>query len=402
MRRARTTGGRPRPGAKTAVGTLRATPTARAPQPADPSPTSPAAWSTPLTLPWVESPFFDRELALRELSAGHREMAVAFHRDGYVVLPGVAPAELCDAVRRGVEPLFDEEYGRVNRRVPDAWNRGVDAVARLASLPAVLEALEMLYGRRPIPFQTLDFKWGTEQMGHSDAIHFTSIPARFMCGAWVAMEDVDEGNGPLFYYPGSHQVSEVDARNLGIPGDDLPYDRYESVQSEVMDALGFEPVEFHAKKGDVLIWSSNIVHGGRPIRRAGSTRWSQVTHYYFADCIYYAPRYSDLLAGELYLKDVTDIGTGEPVPHVSAGSRLSIERLASGRSRVRAVPTGGEPGAEATAVTVSATDRVEQLERALADARSEAAALRRSASYRLGHGLLEPVRALLRGRAATR
>ena len=45
------------------------------------------------------------------------------------------------------------------------------------------------------------------------------------------------------------------------------------------------------------------------------TRWSQVTHYYFEGCSYYTPAFSDPLAGNLYLRDITDISTGQVMPN---------------------------------------------------------------------------------------
>ena len=43
------------------------------------------------------------------------------------------------------------------------------------------------------------------------------------------------------------------------------------------------------KKGQCLVWSANLLHGGSPHRDKGRTRHSQVTHYYFDDCQYYSP-----------------------------------------------------------------------------------------------------------------
>ena len=79
----------------------------------------------------------------------------------------------------------------------------------LATAPKVLALLDELYGREPLPFQTLNFRRGTQQAPHSDALHFSTIPAGFMCGVWVALEDMDMDNGPLVYYPGSHLLPEV-------------------------------------------------------------------------------------------------------------------------------------------------------------------------------------------------
>jgi hypothetical protein len=343
-----------------------------------------------LLTPWVESPFFARELEARRdhLSAADIALATTYHDQGYVALAQAVDHELCDRIRAEVEPMFDESYAIEHRRVPDAWQRGALSVLELARLQPVQDTLAMLYGRRPIPFQTLNFKLGTQQALHSDAIHFTCLPARFMCGVWVALEDVDEGNGPLLYYPGSHRLSHFEPHELGLSDADLRYDRHEAVWLELMAERGIEPVEFHARKGDVLIWSSDILHGGKRVEREGSTRWSQVTHFYFADCLYYAPIYSDLFTGELRLKDITDLNTMEPVTHTYDGEPLTITPSVNERSRLALTRLASGTSSNGSVAP--------DLEAQLAEARHEAVALRRSASYRLGHSLLAPVRAVRR------
>jgi hypothetical protein len=49
---------------------------------------------------------------------------------------------------------------------------------------------------------------------------------------------------------------------------------------------------FFACKGQALIWAANLLHGGSVQHDPARTRWSQVTHYYFRDCIYYTPAFS--------------------------------------------------------------------------------------------------------------
>ncbi|MGH9096814.1 MAG: phytanoyl-CoA dioxygenase family protein, partial [Acidimicrobiales bacterium] len=253
----------------------------------------------------------------------------------------------------------------------------------------IQDLLGLLYGRRPIPFQTLDFKWGTQQPGHSDSLHFSCLPARFMCGVWVALEDSHPANGPLFYYPGSHKLPEATVYDLGRTVGDPGYHEYEAFQRELMEELGIQPVDFHARKGCALIWSSNIVHGGRPVTAEGATRWSQVTHYYFEGCIYYTPYLSEVPTGELFLKDIVDLNTLEPVDHSYDGRPVVVSRMANGRSRLSmdADAAAPDPGA----VT---REEVVALEGQLRAARSEVDRLRRSRSFRLGHAMLEPLRAL--------
>ena len=134
------------------------------------------------------------------LSAGRREQ---FERDGYFVIedPDVLP-DVIDDILADVDELYGgphrKEEGVVYypNRVQDAWKIR-DSVRTLATAPNVLALLAELYGRRPLPFQTLNFRRGTQQAPHSDALHFNTVPAGFMCGVWVAMEDMDMDNGPL-------------------------------------------------------------------------------------------------------------------------------------------------------------------------------------------------------------
>ena len=110
-----------------------------------------------------------------------------------------------------------------------------------------------------------------------------------MCGVWVALEDVDMDCGPLVYYPGSHKLPEVMPIDVGIkveagqqavsPGD---YEnRYEPYIEELIEREGLEPRYATLRKGQALVWATNLLHGGSAVRVPGRTRRSQVTHYFF-------------------------------------------------------------------------------------------------------------------------
>ncbi|MDA1265448.1 MAG: phytanoyl-CoA dioxygenase family protein, partial [Planctomycetota bacterium] len=170
----------------------------------------------------------------------------------------------------------------------DAWHVSRNA-HRLATWPRILTALAELYGRAPRPFQTLNFPTGTIQPAHADAVHFNSAPAGFMAGAWVALEDVDETSGPLFYYPGSHRTPEFDMADVGVESSEERYDRYELFVEEVVRTFGFKKRLATLKRGEVLIWASNLIHGGEARRDAARSRHSQVTHYFFEGCRYFTP-----------------------------------------------------------------------------------------------------------------
>jgi len=47
------------------------------------------------------------------------------------------------------------------------------------------------------------------------------------------------------------------------------------------------PKYFLPKKGDLLVWHANLLHGGEPIHDPSLTRKSMVIHFYAKDVIKY-------------------------------------------------------------------------------------------------------------------
>lgn len=280
-------------------------------------------------LPWVESPFFEDLLKSKNLSEDQKKLVKEYNENGYIVISGLLPESLIDKTKddsekRAFDPTFPLKTQRDETRVQDFWR--VSAAAKeLACYPEVLEILRLLYEREPIPFQTLNFRVGTQQRAHSDTIHFSSLPARFMCGVWVALEDITEENGPVFYYPGSHKLTEYNFSHIRNTSDTTSYESYKEYEDfieRIANVNKFEKKKFLAKKGDLLIWSSNIIHGGSPVTKEGSTRWSQVTHYFFEDCYYYTPVLSNMVTNELYLRTkLVNINTGKRVEQSYNGKK---------------------------------------------------------------------------------
>ncbi|MCW3697123.1 MULTISPECIES: phytanoyl-CoA dioxygenase family protein [Burkholderia] len=302
-------------------------------------------------IPLIESPLFDTEVAEAELTPDEREIAVALNRNGYAVIDFPDP-EL-DAritrIRDRLAPLFNDTGSSSDGvyyaagRIQDAWINDLDVKA-IATNRQMLDLLGRLYGRAAFPFQTLNFRVGTQQKLHTDAVHFSSIPPRFMCGVWVALEDISPEAGPLQLAPGSHNWPMIDnatagRRGFGVSSESaqLPY---QEIWDAMVEAKGANIRTFEARKGQALIWCANLLHGGSPQINPALSRWSQVTHYFFDDCIYYTPAFSDEYLGRLQLRDLVNIvdGTrkrnsylGEEV--VSPASRARASRTLAGRLR---------------------------------------------------------------------
>jgi hypothetical protein len=281
-----------------------------------------------LNRPWIESPYFPDLLKRAGLTPEMEQLVRTFARDGYVILDSKIDDETIEAAAgdmRRIPPeklLFSD-----GTRLQDAWTMS-DAIRRIAIAPVIMDALKALYQRQPYPFQTLSFRCGSQQKTHSDTIHFGSIPYGFMCGVWLALEDIDEANGPLHYYPQSQKLPVYDLLDIGVTAFTQSqafenYARYEEFVEGMMIREGLDRIELHVKRGQALIWASNLFHGGTPIRDLARSRLSQVTHYHFHGCMYFAPLLSDPGLGLLHVRNLTDIISGEPIPQFYNG--ISIE-----------------------------------------------------------------------------
>lgn len=269
-------------------------------------------------IPWVESPFFDELLDKSPYSEKVKEQIRFFSEKGYLVInPEI---ENFDNISDQIITSLKEQQRLHGSRVQDAW-RYQENIKNLACHPTILEWLKILYQRDPVPFQTLNFNKGTEQATHSDLIHFSCVPSRFMAGVWFALEDVDANNGALHYFPGSHKLPVFDLHDIGMSKSSLrnrdqQYRQYELFVKKLMEKSNFKKETVSIKKGSCLIWSANLFHGGDPIVDKSRTRNTQVTHYYFENCRYYNPLYSDVFLGDIAWKKITNIRTGKAIEHI--------------------------------------------------------------------------------------
>ena len=287
-----------------------------------------------MNLPWVESPFFSDIIKTKNIPEEDKKLASEYYENGFIVLSNIFTNELIDQIKSemndtGFNENFPIQTFRNNIRIQDLWQYS-DSVKELACHPKIMDTLKMLYEREPVPFQTLNFKVGTQQKAHSDTLHFSSLPARYMCGVWVALEDITEDNGPLFYYPGSHRNPEYNFSDFKNTTEDTSYENYpeyETFMEDLMEKSSYKKKKFLAKKGDALIWSSNIIHGGSPVEDPQSTRYSQVTHYYFENCIYYTPMLSNMVTKELFIRrNLVDIKTGQIAEQNFNGNNAQLVR----------------------------------------------------------------------------
>ena len=208
-----------------------------------------------------------------------------------------------------------------------------DALA-LATEPALLGLLAGLYGREPFAFETVTTPAATAMPFRSDALALGTVPERFACGIWLALEDVGPDQGPMVYYPGSHRWPIFSGVQRGRPFVENLRDGigdYDALWAALVEATGALPQRFYARRGQALIWAANLLHGvDRPLDRRKS-RFAQVTRYAFRGCSYHDPIRSDLEIGSVEYRTLTDLATGVAVPQRFGGLAVPDEVVGAAR-----------------------------------------------------------------------
>jgi phytanoyl-CoA hydroxylase len=253
------------------------------------------------------------KVSLGWISTEEGELLKKWLDDGFVILPQAVPHDLIDDLDADVEKIWrgtspyrcfvefssmeggvihpaGPEFKDKRAKVLDAYLH-LESARRVIFSPGILRFISLLFERPILAFQSLYFRWGSRQAIHQDtAFVKVSSPLEFVA-SWIALEDIRPGSGELEYYKGSHNLDEYlfEGRHKWMPTKSPEHDRYHESLHEKSRALGLERLAFAPKKGDVLVWSADLAHGGSHRVTEGITRKSIVTHYCPQTC---EPAYS--------------------------------------------------------------------------------------------------------------
>jgi len=246
------------------------------------------------------------------------ELAKKFNEDGYIILDLELSDEQIDNFKKEIDYLNSKDdiktqeggyhYSK-GKRIFEGW-KDSEMLQSLSLNKKVIDVLKMLYKREPYPFQTITFNYGSNQPLHSDLIHFDSLPHRWLTAVWVALEDMTLNNGSLVYVPKSHKLPIFDFYDMKVKVPEYgkqfdSYSEYEEFIKQLVDVNKLEVKPLLCKKGQAFVWSANLIHGGDMIKDVNSTRYSQVTHYYYDGCdVYYSPMFSEAWKGKFSEKDI--------------------------------------------------------------------------------------------------
>jgi hypothetical protein len=249
--------------------------------------------------PWLDredaEARLDQNIDFQSFTPNLQDKIRQFVREGYLILEGFYSKEDTDQLNTEVDQLLEQGkagYNFTGRKIFNLWEISNHAEQRFFRHPEILKLLQFLFGKPVIPFQSLNFTLGSEQRPHSDLIHMTTEPEGYLLATWTALEDVEEGCGPLVYYPKSHRLpfistEDYDSGNTRFSIGKHSNKHYEDKIEEIIQTHGLEKKTFLPRRGDVLIWHANLLHGGSPITRPNATRKSMVCHYYAEGVICY-------------------------------------------------------------------------------------------------------------------
>lgn len=262
--------------------------------------------TTPFTPLWTDRPDADVALTQRVASGAVSDVLAKQLKQlikfGYVIIPGAIEHQLADQLMDEIAAVTQQPDKYIARRNRAAYAHPTEDIAkdisfriidfhvnsRLASqaiyCKAVSQLLNAIFESSANAFQCLTFNHGSQQSMHQDGAYVVvSEPLQFLA-SWIALEDVRPGSGELTYYAGSHKLDdflfgeeESKAWTPARHGQDAHREFLDSIVTRSEEA-GLDCEVFLPKKGDALIWASDLVHGGTKMGNS-LTRKSIVTHY---------------------------------------------------------------------------------------------------------------------------
>jgi len=236
-----------------------------------------------------------------------------FRENGYVVLENILPTENLDKIWSEIEYVtennekfdilglahrFNDQNETPINLIPKDKIKGIGTrfidfhdssltAKNIMAHPNLVPFLQASLSPNITVFQSLIFKYSSQQSIHQDYPWVTTKIPSHLVAAWIPMEDVHIDAGPLFYFPKSHRMPKFDFGRTGIvyKADQSLFspDDFSKYLLRTCNNLQLKKEVLLIKKGDVLIWHGALAHGGMPINDVRRTRKSFVVHYSTTD-----------------------------------------------------------------------------------------------------------------------
>lgn len=177
------------------------------------------------------------------------------------------------------KPLIDKHGNQVNSihnphllGISSAYS---ESISDIIFHENICKCLKDFYGEKHnkkfVHYQSMHFDKSTATKLHQDT-WYLDTHSRSLVGVWIALEDISKDCGPFcLYINSSEKIHDVDEFN---------FENIESDTNFTKRSPSPKRYDFHAKKGDILIWNSKVIHGALRPLQPDSTRKSLTSHYY--------------------------------------------------------------------------------------------------------------------------
>jgi phytanoyl-CoA hydroxylase len=226
-----------------------------------------------------------------------------YDENGYVVVRGLLPRDLCDRANASFEAevkpfggfIYRQASGNPERHVFANGGFMLNPLLNVQSLDrrhfagfrqAGLELLTHAHMQRAVStilggpgklVQSMYFDGNPVTWPHQDTYYLDAEEIGRMTAAWVATEDIAPGAGRFFVYPKSHLIDMT--KNSGYFDIAFHHDRYKELVERVIREQGLLCRAPALSRGDVLFWAAKTIHGSLRTTEPMRSRRSFTAHF---------------------------------------------------------------------------------------------------------------------------
>ena len=218
---------------------------------------------------------------------------------GYVVFEDLIPQNLIDdvltelerakrskhfvyysqSVHRWIAPQVSENGFLMNSFENPTWHIHLPALRKAAMRviyhPRVSDALTEISGTTHfVSWQDMLFDRSVGTVDHQDSWYLDTKPYGRLIAGWFAMENIHPSSGPFFVYPRSHLLPRINET------EHLEHKDFLTAIKRIRDESGLEKKSMPLRKGSVLFWHPNTIHGADTVSDERFSRKSLTSHYY--------------------------------------------------------------------------------------------------------------------------
>lgn len=206
--------------------------------------------------------FFASEI--RDSAGLSADQVRSFNEEGFLRPLDVLTPEETDDARRYLDALLEDLRQREDGRNAYAilgYQARCRGIWELARHPRILDVMEALLGQDFVCWSTHFFCKMPEDSRpvpwHQDATYWPLRPTRTIT-AWLAIDEVDAGNGPMRFLPGSHRKGPLPWRRASEKAV-----LHQEIIAEHRHGL---PVDNILRAGQMSVHSGTLVHGSEENR----------------------------------------------------------------------------------------------------------------------------------------